>query len=161
MIRIGWSSSVSVVNSLLRLGDKRTAVRRGHPVVGRHDGGDSRGKTSTELGHPTVGEAHKHWHPIGSTPLLCHPHRPEMPERSGYKDMTKVVDRSTPYCCYYYIRRRKGRQVATGDVMTEPRFTDRELDVTDASWRRRIDTVAEVHEDLEDALGYTTVRGCS
>lgn len=45
--------------------------------------------------------------------------------------------------------------------MTEPRFTDRELDVTDASWRRRIDTVAEVHEDLEDELAYTTVRGCS
>lgn len=41
--------------------------------------------------------------------------------------------------------------------MAEPRFTDRELDVMDALWRRGTGTVAEVQEDLEDELAYTTV----
>lgn len=41
--------------------------------------------------------------------------------------------------------------------MPEPRFTDRELDVMDALWRRGSATVAEVREDLEDDLAYTTV----
>lgn len=41
--------------------------------------------------------------------------------------------------------------------MAEPRFTDRELDVMDALWRRGSATVAEVLEDLEDDLAYTTV----
>lgn len=41
--------------------------------------------------------------------------------------------------------------------MGEPRFTDRELDVMDALWHRGSATVAEVLEDLEDDLAYTTV----
>lgn len=41
--------------------------------------------------------------------------------------------------------------------MTEPRFTDRELDVMDVLWRRGSATVADVREDLEDELAYTTV----
>lgn len=41
--------------------------------------------------------------------------------------------------------------------MGEPRFTDRELDVMDVLWRRESATVAEVREELEDDLAYTTV----
>lgn len=41
--------------------------------------------------------------------------------------------------------------------MVEPRFTDRELDVMDVLWRLGSATVAEVREDLEDELAYTTV----
>lgn len=41
--------------------------------------------------------------------------------------------------------------------MAEPLFTDRELDVMDALWRRGSGTVAEVREDLEDDLAYATV----
>ena len=36
-------------------------------------------------------------------------------------------------------------------------FTDRELDVMDALWRRGPSTVAEVRAALEDELAYTTV----
>lgn len=41
--------------------------------------------------------------------------------------------------------------------MGEPRFTDRELDVMDVLWRLESATVAEVREELEDDLAYTTV----
>lgn len=41
--------------------------------------------------------------------------------------------------------------------MAEPRFTDRELDVMDVLWGRGSATVAEVLEEIEDDLAYTTV----
>lgn len=41
--------------------------------------------------------------------------------------------------------------------MDEILFTGRELDVMSVLWRRGPSTVAEVREDLEDPLAYTTV----
>lgn len=41
--------------------------------------------------------------------------------------------------------------------MGEPQFTDRELDLMDVLWDRGSATVAEVREELEDQLAYTTV----
>lgn len=41
--------------------------------------------------------------------------------------------------------------------MAEPRFTDRELDVMDVLWSRGSATVAEVLEEIEDDLAYTTI----
>lgn len=41
--------------------------------------------------------------------------------------------------------------------MAEPQFTDRELDVMDVLWERGSARVAEVKEELEDELAYTTV----
>jgi predicted transcriptional regulator len=41
--------------------------------------------------------------------------------------------------------------------MEEPRFTARELDVMSILWKAGSGTVAEVREQLSDALGYTTV----
>jgi predicted transcriptional regulator len=41
--------------------------------------------------------------------------------------------------------------------MDQPLFTDRELDVMSILWRRGSATVAEVREELEDELAYTSV----
>jgi BlaI family transcriptional regulator, penicillinase repressor len=41
--------------------------------------------------------------------------------------------------------------------MEQPNFTDRELDVMSILWRRGSATVAEVREELEDELAYTSV----
>lgn len=41
--------------------------------------------------------------------------------------------------------------------MTDPRFTDRELDVMSILWKAGSGTVAEVRERLSDRLAYTTV----
>lgn len=41
--------------------------------------------------------------------------------------------------------------------MKEPRFTERELDVMSVLWRGGSGTVAEVREQIADALAYTTV----
>jgi predicted transcriptional regulator len=41
--------------------------------------------------------------------------------------------------------------------MSEPAFTDRELDIMSILWRRSRATVAEVREELSDELAYTSV----
>ncbi|MEX2281344.1 MAG: BlaI/MecI/CopY family transcriptional regulator [Gemmatimonadota bacterium] len=41
--------------------------------------------------------------------------------------------------------------------MSEPAFTDRELDIMSILWRRGRATVAEVREELSDELAYTSV----
>ena len=41
--------------------------------------------------------------------------------------------------------------------MTEPTFTDRELDIMSILWRQGGATVAEVRDALPDALAYTSV----
>lgn len=41
--------------------------------------------------------------------------------------------------------------------MTDSRFTDRELDVMSILWQRGSASVAEVREELEDELAYTSV----
>jgi BlaI family penicillinase repressor len=41
--------------------------------------------------------------------------------------------------------------------MTEPAFTERELDIMSILWRRGSATVAEVREELSDDLAYTSV----
>ena len=41
--------------------------------------------------------------------------------------------------------------------MSEPAFTDRELDIMSILWRRGTATVAEVRDELGDSLAYTSV----
>jgi BlaI family transcriptional regulator, penicillinase repressor len=41
--------------------------------------------------------------------------------------------------------------------MSEPAFTDRELDIMSILWRRGTATVAEVRDELGDPLAYTSV----